>query len=114
MTKSLRERVLEHFAALRIPLTAEELDRVLSAAEMEALSSLEVLDRLLGEQAARRRERSIERRIDSARFAVAGCHAVNGFAILPQFPQEFCPMIDLLSPLDRVGKDDRSLVSCDR
>lgn len=69
MTKSLRERVLEHFAALRIPLTAEELDRVLSAAEMEALSSLEVLDRLLGEQAARRRERSIERRIDFARFA---------------------------------------------
>ena len=31
MTKSLRERVLEHFATLRIPLTAEQLDRVLTA-----------------------------------------------------------------------------------
>ena len=69
MTKSLRERVLEHFATLRIPLTAEQLDRVLTAAEQEALSALEVLDRLVGEQAARRRERSIERRIVAARFA---------------------------------------------
>ena len=69
MTKSLRERVLEHFATLRIPLTAEQLDRVLTAAEQEALSALEVLDRLVGEQAARRRERSIERRIVAARVA---------------------------------------------
>lgn len=68
-TKSLRERVLEHFAALRIPLGDEELDRVLHAAETEGLSALEVIDRLLGEQAARRRERSIKRRIDAARFA---------------------------------------------
>ena len=51
------------------PLTAEQLDRVLTAAEQEALSALEVLDRLVGEQAARRRERSIERRIVAARFA---------------------------------------------
>ena len=48
---------------------AEQLDRVLTAAEQEALSALEVLDRLVGEQAARRRERSIERRIVAARFA---------------------------------------------
>ena len=68
-TKSLRERALDHFAALRIPLAPEELDRVLAAAENEGLSALEVLDRLLGEQAARRLERSIKRRIDDARFA---------------------------------------------
>ena len=68
-TKSLRERVLEHFDALRIPITADELDKVLASAEHEGLPVLEVLDRLLGEQAARRRERSIKRRIDLARFA---------------------------------------------
>jgi DNA replication protein DnaC len=68
-TKSLRERVLDHFAALRIPLAEEELDRVLAAVDTEGLSALEVLDRLVGEQAARRRERSIKRRIDAARFA---------------------------------------------
>jgi len=67
--KSLRDRVLEHFSALRIPLRAEELDRVLEAAETEGLSALNVVDRLLGEQAARRRERSIKRRIDDAHFA---------------------------------------------
>lgn len=68
-TKSLRERVLDHCAALRIPLSEEEFDRLLTTAENEALSALDVLDRLLGEQAARRRERSIKRRIDAARFA---------------------------------------------
>ena len=68
-TKNLRERVLEHFAALRIALSAEELDRVLVSAEKEGVSALELIDRLLGEQAARRRERSIKRRIDAAHFA---------------------------------------------
>lgn len=68
-SKSLRERVLEHFDALRIPITVDELDQVLASAEHEGLAALEVLDRLLGEQAARRRERSIQRRIDLARFA---------------------------------------------
>jgi len=68
-TKNLRERVLDHFAALRIPLGAEELDRILEASEKQGLSALEVVDQLLGEQAARRQERSIKRRIDAARFA---------------------------------------------
>ncbi len=68
-TKTLRERVLDHFAALRIPLGAEELDRILTASEKQGLSALELVDRLIGEQAARRRERSIKRRIDAARFA---------------------------------------------
>jgi DNA replication protein DnaC len=68
-TKTLRERVLEHFAVLRIPITAEELDRVVGAAEGEALSLLEAVDRLLGEQAAQRRDRGIKRRITAAHFA---------------------------------------------
>ena len=42
---------------------------VLSAAEREGLSLLESLDRLLGEQAARRRDRGISRRITAAHFA---------------------------------------------
>jgi hypothetical protein len=42
-TKTLRERVLEHVAVLRIPLTADELDAVLSTTEREHLSLLESL-----------------------------------------------------------------------
>jgi len=68
-TKTRRERVLEHLAVLRIPLTAEELDHVVGAAEREQLPLLEAIDRLLGEQAARRRDRGIKRRITAARFA---------------------------------------------
>jgi DNA replication protein DnaC len=64
-----RERVLEHVAVLRIPLTADELDSVVSTTEREGLSLLESLDRLLGEQAARRRDRGIKRRITTAHFA---------------------------------------------
>src|SRR5712692_12026480 len=68
-TTTLRERVLEHVAVLRIPLPAEELDHVVEAAEREPLSVLDAIDRLLGEQAARRRDRGIKRRITAAQFA---------------------------------------------
>ncbi len=66
---SLRERVLSHFATLGIPITPEALDTELLRAEKEALSHLDFLDLALGEQAARRRERSVERRIREAQFA---------------------------------------------
>jgi DNA replication protein DnaC len=65
---ALRERCLQHFAILRIPVAADELDRVLDEAEREAWPHLVFLDRLLGEQAARKRERTTERRIVAARF----------------------------------------------
>jgi DNA replication protein DnaC len=65
---ALRERCLQHFAILRIPITTEEFDRLLDDAEREAWPPLLVVDRLLGEQAARRRERSTERRVNAARF----------------------------------------------
>ena len=68
-TKTLRDRVLEHLAVLRIPITAEELDHVVEAAEREGLALLDSLDRLFGEQAARRRDRGIKRRITAAHFA---------------------------------------------
>jgi DNA replication protein DnaC len=68
-TKTLRERILEHLAILRIPVSAEELDHVLEAAEREQLSVLTAFDRLLGEQAARRRDRGITRRITAAKCA---------------------------------------------
>ena len=68
-TTNLRDRVLAHLAILRLPVTAEELDHGLAVAEREGLSTLEALDRLLGEQAARRRDRGITRRIAAAQFA---------------------------------------------
>jgi len=54
---------------LGIPVTPEALDAALLRAEKEALSHLDFLDLALGEQAARRRERSVERRIRDAQFA---------------------------------------------
>jgi DNA replication protein DnaC len=65
---ALRERCLQHCATLRIPIAPDELDRLLDEAERNAWSHLVFVDRLLGEQAARRRERSTERRMNAARF----------------------------------------------
>jgi DNA replication protein DnaC len=66
---TLRDRCLSHFDILRVPITPEALDEALLHAEKEALPYLDFLDRVLGEQADRRRERSIERRIRDAHFA---------------------------------------------
>lgn len=63
-----RERLLEHFQTLRIPVSSDELDAVLAQAEKQRWSALELLARLIGPQADQRRERAIERRIREARF----------------------------------------------
>lgn len=65
----LRDRCLSHFAALRIPVAAAALDDLLTRAEKEGCSHLSFLDRLLGAEAAGRRERAVARRIHEARFA---------------------------------------------
>jgi DNA replication protein DnaC len=65
----LRQRCLGHFGALNIPIRTEVFDAALERTEKEALSALEVLDLVLGQQAAERRERSTERRIREAHFA---------------------------------------------
>jgi DNA replication protein DnaC len=64
----LRERILADFAALKVPLTAEQLDAVLAGAGREGLSHQQFLHRLIAEQAAQRRERSIAHRIREARL----------------------------------------------
>ena len=64
----LRQRVLEDFQTLRIPLAADELDTALARAEKERSSALELLAHVLGPQADLRRQRAIERRIREARF----------------------------------------------
>lgn len=68
-TLTLRDQVLEHLRVLRIPITEAELDHVLECVDREPLSVLAALDRLLGEQAARRLDRGIGRRMKAARFA---------------------------------------------
>jgi DNA replication protein DnaC len=65
----LRQKILEDFQALRIPLRCEQLDAVLGRAESEGMSHLEFLRALLSEQAGQHRERSIARRIREAGFA---------------------------------------------
>jgi DNA replication protein DnaC len=66
--RDLRDRILGHLAVLRVPVTAAQLDTVLSAAEQGPWSHLEFVERLLGQQADQRRERAIERRIRAAKF----------------------------------------------
>lgn len=66
--RDLRDGILEHLAALRVPVTAAQLDAVLSAAEQGSWSHLQFLERLVGPQADQRRERAIERRIRDARL----------------------------------------------
>jgi DNA replication protein DnaC len=65
----LRQRILEDFQALGIPLRLEQLDLVVVRAESEGMSHLEFLRVLLSEQADGRRERRIARRIREAGFA---------------------------------------------
>src|SRR5262245_16570540 len=64
----LRERILADFAALKVPLSAEQFDGVLAEAVRDGLSHQQFLHRLIAEQADRRRERSIAHRIREARF----------------------------------------------
>ena len=64
----VRDRILEHLGVLRVPVTAAQLDAVLSAAEQASWSHLQFLERLVGQQADQRRERAIERRIRDAKF----------------------------------------------
>ncbi|MEW5748990.1 MAG: IS21-like element helper ATPase IstB [Candidatus Thermoplasmatota archaeon] len=61
-------RVLAHLSSLNIVYPGGDLDAALARAEKESLSYLDILDLVLGEICARRRERSIQRRIREARF----------------------------------------------
>jgi DNA replication protein DnaC len=65
----LRERILADFAALKVPLRAEQLDAVLARAGRDGLSHQQFLHLVIAEQASQRRERSITHRIREARFA---------------------------------------------
>ena len=67
-TANRRDQLLADFETLRIPVAAEQFDETLRRAEHEALSHLDFLSLLIGEQANQRRERSIVRRIRDAHF----------------------------------------------
>jgi DNA replication protein DnaC len=64
----LRQRILEYFQTLRIPICSDELDAALAQAEKQRWGPLELLSHLLGPQADLRRQRAIDRRIREARF----------------------------------------------
>lgn len=62
------QKILQHLETLNIPLTTEQLDELLAAAAQSKCSYLEWLERVLAVPANRRRERSIERRLQAANF----------------------------------------------
>lgn len=68
-TQTLRDQVLDHLRVLKIPIAEAELDHVLERVDRESLSVLAAFDGLLGEQAARRLDRAIHRRMKAAHFA---------------------------------------------
>ena len=69
---TLREQILDSFRTLKIPVTDQQWDEVLARAEREGLSHLEFVHALISDQAAQRRQRSIERRIQEAHFRDSG------------------------------------------
>ena len=85
---SVRDLCLSHFQILRIPITPNDLDAVLERADKQTLSHLKFLDLLLGQQAAARRDRAVERRIRDAHFAER--------KTLETFDWKFNPQIDRL------------------
>lgn len=68
----LRNQVLDHLRTLRVPMTQPQLDEALARAERGGLSHLQFVHDLIAEQAAGRRQRSIERRIQEAKFRDSG------------------------------------------
>ena len=64
-----RQKILEDFQVLGIPLRTEQLDAVLGRAESEGQSHLKLLRALISEQANGPRERRIGHRIREAGFA---------------------------------------------
>jgi DNA replication protein DnaC len=66
--QTLREQIQKHLAILKIPLTSEQVDELLAAADRSKLSHLQLLERFLSVPANGRWERSIERRLRLARF----------------------------------------------
>jgi DNA replication protein DnaC len=65
---ALRQQILGHLEALKIPLASEQVDEILAAAAKSKLSHLELLERFLATPANRRREASVERRLQQAKF----------------------------------------------
>ena len=65
---TLRDRVLDHLAVLRVPIAPEQFDAAVARAERDGLSHLACLEAVLEEPANLRRERGIQRRINEARF----------------------------------------------
>lgn len=66
--QTLREQVLQHLETLHVPMSTEEMDQALAAADKDQASRLQFLEQFLAIPANRRRERSIERRLRMARF----------------------------------------------
>jgi DNA replication protein DnaC len=70
--QTLRQQILQHLETLNIPLTTEQVDEILTAAAKSTFSHLRLLERFLSVPANLRRERSIERRLQTARFRDPG------------------------------------------
>ena len=66
--QTVRRQILRHVETLKIPLTGEQIDEILSTGAKSKLSQLQILERLLAAPANLRRERGIERRLKNARF----------------------------------------------
>src|SRR3990167_2397763 len=67
-TTSHRERILKHLMTLKIPMSAETLDRIVRESTEKNYSSWELLERFLAAPADARTQAAIAARIRRARF----------------------------------------------
>jgi DNA replication protein DnaC len=70
--QTILERIQLHLGTLKIPMTTEQVDEILSDATKSKPSYLQLLERFLSMPANQRRERSIERRLQQAYFRDPG------------------------------------------
>jgi DNA replication protein DnaC len=87
ISSSLRDQILADFTTLRVPVTAEQLDKVLKQAQDTGWSHLEFLHRLLADQAGLRRQRRIERLIKDAKFREALPLSTFDWSFNPAIPR---------------------------
>lgn len=70
--QTIRERIQLHLTTLKMPVTAEQVDKILSDAGKSQPSYLQFLEHFLSTPAGQRRERSVARRLKSAGFRDPG------------------------------------------
>lgn len=95
------DRLQQHLRRLRLSELEPELDKLFVWAEAEKASHLELVERLLGEAAGKKRERSIERRIKDSGLRVRKTLEAFDFNFQPKLERRLIESLMTLSFVER-------------